>query len=108
MGALTDFWKSERGLLAILLVIGATVLTALSTMTIQAWQDYTLWIFGLYAGSKTVTGAVDLLTAAKRSEAAPAAPAAAEPAAPAAAAPAAPTAPTAPAAPATAPAEPPQ
>jgi hypothetical protein len=83
MGALTDFWKSERGLLAILLVIGATVLTALGQMTIQSWQDYTLWIFGLYAGSKTVTGAVDLFTAAKRSEAAPAAAVAAAPATPA-------------------------
>jgi hypothetical protein len=60
MGAIADLWKSERGLLAVLLVIGATVLTALSQMTIQQWQDYTLWIFGLYAGSKTVTGAVAL------------------------------------------------
>jgi hypothetical protein len=67
MGAIADFWKSERGLLAVLLVIGATVLTGLGSMTVDQWLDYTKWIFGLYAGSKTVTGAVDLLTAAKRS-----------------------------------------
>jgi len=69
MGALTDLWKSERGLLAILLVVGATVLTALSHMTVAEWREYTLWMFGLYAGSKTVTGAVDLIMAPKRTEA---------------------------------------
>lgn len=70
MGAIADLWKSERGLIAVLLVLGATVLTALSQMTIQDWQSYTIWIFGLYAGGKTITGAVDLLTGSKRDMAA--------------------------------------
>jgi uncharacterized transporter YbjL len=66
MGALTDLWKSERGLLAVLIIIAATVLTAVGQMTIDMWKEITLWIFGLYAGSKTVTGAVAMLMAPKR------------------------------------------
>lgn len=62
MGAIADFWKSERGLLAVLLVIGATILTALGQMSIAEWREYTLWIFGLYAGLKTVTSTAELIT----------------------------------------------
>jgi hypothetical protein len=84
MGALATYWKSERGLLAILLVLGATALTWLGDMTIEQWLDYTKWIFGFYAGSKTLTGAVGLLKGTSPDAAAPAAPAA--PPAPASAA----------------------
>lgn len=63
MGAITDLLKSERGLFALALVIAATVLTALGTMTIDAWRDFTLYIFGIYVTGKTVTGAVGLFKA---------------------------------------------
>jgi hypothetical protein len=91
MGAIADLWKSERGLIAVVLVAAATVLTGLRDMTVDQWQNYTLWIFGLYAGGKTITGAVGMFTAAKNGAASADAPAATEAApAPAAPAPAAP------------------
>lgn len=65
MGAIADLWKSERGLVAIGLIIGATVLVALNHMSIEQWLDYTKWIFGMYAGAKTVTGVVDALTSGR-------------------------------------------
>lgn len=62
MGALANIWNSERGIVAVALIIAATVLTALGHMTIGAWQDHSVEVFGLYAGSKTITGAVSLWT----------------------------------------------
>lgn len=60
MGALTDLWKSERGLIAALLLVGATVLAAVGVMTFAEWREYTLFIYGTYAVTKTVTGSVAL------------------------------------------------
>lgn len=68
MGAITDLWKSERGLLAVLLVVGATVLTALGHMTVAEWRDYTVWIFGIYAGAKTATGVAEVVVGTKKTE----------------------------------------
>ncbi len=75
MGALTDLWKSERGLFALVLIIAATVLTALGHMTIDAWQDFALYIFGIYVTGKTVTGAVGLFKGTLSPDAATPAPA---------------------------------
>ena len=61
MGAITDLWKSERGLLAVLIIVAATVLTALSKMSIADWQTFITGIFITYAAGKTVTGAVAIL-----------------------------------------------
>lgn len=60
MGALTDLLKSERGLFALVLIIAATVLTALGSMTVDAWRDFSLYIFGVYVAGKSLTGAVAL------------------------------------------------
>lgn len=60
MGALTDLWKSERGLIAALLIVAATVLAAMGQMTFAEWREYTLYIFGTYAVAKTVTGAMQI------------------------------------------------
>ncbi len=61
MGAITDLANSERGLLAVLLVIAATVLTAVGQMTIASWQSFVQIIFGTYVAGKTVTGAAMLI-----------------------------------------------
>lgn len=61
MNALRDLLGSERGFFALLLVIASTVLAALGKMTIDQWQSFAIWIFGIYVGGKTVTGAVDVL-----------------------------------------------
>lgn len=72
MGAITDLWKSERGLIAVLLIIAATVLASLGKMTFADWREYTLYIFGTYAAAKTITGALQIVKGAP-AEAAPAA-----------------------------------
>lgn len=56
MGAIKDLWQSERGLVAILLIVACTVLCAMTRLTIDQWLDYTKWIFITYAAAKTVTG----------------------------------------------------
>lgn len=57
LGALKNLWNSEKAVTGGLLVIAATVLTALGHMSIADWREYTVWIFGLYVGGKTVQGA---------------------------------------------------
>lgn len=60
MGAITDLWKSERGLVCVALIIAATVLTGLGKLTVPEWKDYTLYLFYGYAAAKTITGAVQI------------------------------------------------
>jgi len=87
MVAFKHLFTSERGPLAVVLILAATVLAAIGQMPIGAWQDFALWVFGIYAGAKTVTSSVSLLkrpaptTASGVIESAPAAPAPTEPAA---------------------------
>ena len=63
MGAITDLLGSERGLFAILLIIGATVLTAMGKMTVDSWQSFAQIIFGTYVAGKTASSVTGLLTA---------------------------------------------
>ena len=60
MGAITDLWKSERGLIAVLLIITAGVLAGLGHMTTAEWTEFAKWIFVTYAIGKTVTGAFQI------------------------------------------------
>jgi hypothetical protein len=60
LGAIGDIWKSERGLLAVLLVITAAILAGLGNMTSIEWTDFSKWIFITYAAGKTVTGAFQI------------------------------------------------
>lgn len=62
MGAIADLWKSERGLVAIVLIAACSVLLGLGRLTVDAWTTYTMWIYGTYVAGKTVTGAVALAT----------------------------------------------
>ncbi len=66
MGAFADLFKSERGLLGILLIIGATVLAILGLMPVERWESYTQVIFLGYALGKTVTGGITAYMAPKR------------------------------------------
>jgi len=65
MAALVDFWNSERGILAVALVIGATVLAVASVITADQWLDYTRWIFTAYVAGKSITGAAQVMANAK-------------------------------------------
>lgn len=62
MGAITDIWKSERGLVAVALIAAATVLTGMHIIPADQWITYTKAIFIAYAAGKTVTGAVAMAT----------------------------------------------
>lgn len=62
MNAIKDLMGSEKGFMGILLFIAATVFVGLGKMTIDQWQEFSLWAFGIYAGSKTVTSAVTSIT----------------------------------------------
>jgi hypothetical protein len=79
MGAITDLWKSERGILAVLIIVAASVLAGLDKMTVSDWQTFVTGIFITYAAGKTVTGAVQILKGSNPD--APNSPAATEPAA---------------------------
>lgn len=60
MGALTDLFKSERGFFALALTLASTVLVALGHMPIEMWKEMNLYIYGIYVGGKSLTGAVGL------------------------------------------------
>lgn len=61
MGAIKDLWQSERGLVAVLLIVACTVLAAVGKITVDGWTEYTKWIFVAYAAAKTVTGTAAVL-----------------------------------------------
>lgn len=61
MSALTNLWNSEKGIIAVALIIAATVLTTLGHITADAWIDYSKWIFAFYVGGKTIQGAASAL-----------------------------------------------
>lgn len=58
---LTDLLKGERGLFALALTAASTVLTALGHMTIQAWQEFNLYIYGMFVFGKTATTMTGLI-----------------------------------------------
>lgn len=61
MGALADLWKSERGLVAIVILMATSVLCALGHITTDQWLEHTRWVFVTYAAAKTVTGTAAML-----------------------------------------------
>ena len=69
---LKNFLGSEKGILALALIIGATVLTALGKMSLVEWQEYTIYIFGIYTAGKAIQGgAAALGNCLKKPEPAP-------------------------------------
>lgn len=62
MQAIKDLFKSERGLFALALVAAATVLCSLDKMTIDAWREMSLYVFGIYVGGKTISGTAAILS----------------------------------------------
>ena len=82
MDVIKNLLSSAHGLVAVLLIAGATVLTGLGKMTIDQWTSYSQWIFGIFVGGHAVISAADSFSG--KSNAPPAAPPAPAPAAPAA------------------------
>lgn len=64
MGAIADLWKSERGLICVVLIIAATVLCAIRVLEAQQWDQWSSfvkWVFITYTAGKTVTGTAQVL-----------------------------------------------
>jgi hypothetical protein len=59
MVALKDLLASERGLVAISLMILSTVLFALGHLDSEQWLAQTKWVFVTYTASKTVTSTIE-------------------------------------------------
>lgn len=55
MGAISDLWNSERGLLTVLILVAATVLVVFGRMTIEQWIAFVQVVMGIYVVGKTVT-----------------------------------------------------
>jgi len=51
MSGIKDLLDNEKGVLAVLVLIAATVLAVLGKLSIGDWKDMTTAIFGLYAGA---------------------------------------------------------
>lgn len=61
MGAISDLLKSERGIVALALLIASTAGLLTGRLTTDQWVTYTQWLFVTYAASKTVTGGLAIL-----------------------------------------------
>lgn len=71
MGAIKDLFESERGLLAVVLAVAATVMFGLGRMTTDQWTTFATWIYTTYAAAKTATGVLAILRPAPAAGASP-------------------------------------
>ena len=71
MDALKNLFSNEHGFVMLLLIIGATVLTAVGKMTVDQWTTYSQWIFGIFMGGHAVMSAADSISSARASAAPP-------------------------------------
>lgn len=69
MGAIADIWKSERGLVVLVLTACTTLFVGLGRMTIDQWLEFEKWLSIAYIGSKTLTGSVETITEGKKTTA---------------------------------------
>jgi hypothetical protein len=56
-----DLWASERGFLAIALVVMSGAMVIVGKLDAQTWLEYTKWIGGVTIASKTVTSGIEAL-----------------------------------------------
>lgn len=66
MGALANLWHSEKGIIAVLALIGATVLAALSILTAEQWIGFAEWTLAFYIGGKTIQGVGSAIASAMK------------------------------------------
>lgn len=56
MGGIRDLLANDKGILAILIIVAATILAGLGTLTIADWKTAVTTIFGFYAGATALHG----------------------------------------------------
>lgn len=66
MDGLKALLGSEKAIAGGVLIICATVLVAIGSMTVSDWQSYSQSIFITYVAGKTVQGGVAMWTEAKK------------------------------------------
>lgn len=71
MGGAKDLIASERGIFCLFVLIAATVLAVVRTITGQSWLDFVTWLTITLVASKTATTAVDSVMAKKAQPVAP-------------------------------------
>jgi hypothetical protein len=54
---LSSFLNSEKGVYALALAIGSTVLALLGHSSYAEWREFNLYVFGIYVGGKSIQGA---------------------------------------------------
>jgi hypothetical protein len=69
LGALPALLNSEKAVMAILLLVAATVLAALGQLPIPMWKELAESVFLIYVGGKTVQGSAALISDAMRAKA---------------------------------------
>lgn len=57
-----------HGLLALLIILGATVLVVLKIMPLDEWENFVKWIFTAFAGTHAIVSGVNALSARKASQ----------------------------------------
>ncbi len=65
MIGLRDLFASERGVFCLVLVVAATILTAMKIITGADWMTFAKWLALALVASKTVTGATDRIIGGK-------------------------------------------
>lgn len=60
-----NFANSEKAVASGVLMVGATAMVALGKMSVPEWQEYTLWLLGIYTGGKTIQGTIASATGQK-------------------------------------------
>ena len=61
MGAITDLWKSERGLLCLAIIVASTVLVVQGTLSVDDWKQLIMVIFGTYVAGKTASSVAEII-----------------------------------------------
>lgn len=61
MTGLKDLFGSEKGILCLLVIVAATVLTGLGQMNVEQWTTFVEIVFGTYAVGKTATGVAGII-----------------------------------------------
>lgn len=56
MNGIKALISSEKAIAAGVLVFISTLFVILGKMTVDQWNEYTLWALGIYTGGKTVQG----------------------------------------------------
>lgn len=69
LGALPNLLHSEKALMALALLIAATVLTAMGLLPITEWKAFAQGVFLIYVGGKTIQGSTELIASAMKAQA---------------------------------------